>query len=189
MLPCYLKSLRKYLHRWNMIRIAVQVSWCWGRLDRLWVAISWRLWWSWISIWPRLYKKTTHQTVTDGFTRKTYSNLSNSNALEHSRNFLSATSPGMPITQKQHTCTMYMSIKSVLLNKKLPHKFVFKPVTTDWFFFLLTWYPEGVWPILLWFPAVWMTTDIFYFKDTFKISQRQKKLICAQFKIITNNTN
>ena len=31
-------------------------------------------------------------------------NLSNSNALEHSQNFLSATSPGMPITQKQHTC-------------------------------------------------------------------------------------
>lgn len=139
MLPCYLKLLRKYLHWWNMIRIAVQVSWCWGRLDRLWVAISWRLWWSWISIWPRLYKKTTHQTVTDGFTRKT-NNLSNSNALEHSQNFLSATSPGMPITQKQHTCTVYMSIKSALLNKKLPHKFVFKPVTTDFLFTnLISW--------------------------------------------------
>lgn len=61
-------------------------------------------------------------------------NLSNSNALEHSRNFLSAISPGMPITQKKHTCTVYMSIKSVLLNKKLPHKFVFKPVTTDFLF-------------------------------------------------------
>ena len=61
-------------------------------------------------------------------------NLSNSNALEHSRNFLSATSPGMPITQKQHTCTVYMLIKSVLLLQKVTTKFVFKPVTTDFLF-------------------------------------------------------
>ena len=46
-------------------------------------------------------------------------NLLNSNALEHSQNFLSATSPGMPITQKQHTCTVYMLIKSVLLLQKV----------------------------------------------------------------------
>ena len=46
-------------------------------------------------------------------------NLSNSNALEHSRNFLSATSPGMPITQKQHTWTVYLLIQSVLLLQKV----------------------------------------------------------------------
>lgn len=32
-------------------------------------------------------------------------------------------------------------------------------------------------------------TDIFDFKDTFKISQKQNKFICALFKIIPNNTD